>query len=391
MKPIPSITELRESLSNDFKSKLNITSDNLKKVLTAFTVVLSAQFKLAYLYLSDIQNNIFPDTADLEINGGTLERQGRIYLNRNPRPATVGVFLLNVSGVSGSVLRQNITFKSNESTKSPGQLYVLDYEYILNGISDIIEVRSLGLGPDFDLDISDQLTITEPVLGVEQTVNVNSIVSTPTSSESTEDYRQAILDAIQLEPQGGSRTDYRLWSSDASGVRKVYPYVKNGEAGVVQVYVESTLIDSVDGFGTPTNAIINEVEEVIYFDPDETKPLNERGRIPIQVTLEVLPITLIPVTVTITGLNENTSTIQSSIETSIKNYLYNVRPYVAGADLPRNKNNVFYDARLQGEVTDALSSSNFFTDFQSTVDGNPISSYEFDLGNIPYLTALNFV
>jgi len=390
MKPIPSITELRESLSNDFKSKLNITSDNLKKVLTAFTAVLSAQFKLVYLYLSDVQNNVFPDTADLESNGGTLERQGRIYLNRNPRPATVGVFSLEVTGVVGSVLRQNITFKSNESAKSPGQLYVLDYEYTLANTTDLIEVRSLGLGPDFDLDVNDQLTITEPVLGVNQTVSVDEIITQPIQSESIESYRQSILDAIQLEPQGGSRTDYRLWSNDASGVRKVYPYVKNGEAGTVQVYVEATLTDSLDGFGTPTTPILNEVEDVIYFDPDETKPLNERGRIPIQVNLEVLPISLIPVTVTITGLSESSATIQSSVETAIKNYLYDLRPYVAGADLPRNKNNVFYEARLQGEVTDALSNSNFFTNFESTVDGNPVSSYEFDLGNIPYLTTLIF-
>lgn len=391
MKPIPSITELQESLSNDFKSKLNIMSDNLKKVLNGFTSVLSAQFKLLYLYLSDIQNNIFPDTADLEINGGTLERQGRIYLNRGIRPATIGVFNLSITGVAGSVLRSNLTFKSNESTKSPGQLYVLDSEYTLTGTDDIIEVRSFGAGTDFGLDVSDELTITEPVLGVNQTVSVFEILEQPKASEDVEDYRQAILDSIQLEPQGGSRTDYRLWSNDAQGVRRVYPYVKNDDAGTVQVYVESTIADSTDGNGTPTPTILSDVEDVIYFDPDETKPTNERGRIPMQVTLEVLPIVLIPIVVTVTGLNESSASIQLSVENAIKDYLYNLRPYIAGADLPRNKNNVFYEARLQGAVSDALSSSNFFTNFASTVNGNIVSSYQFDLGNIPYLQTLNFV
>jgi uncharacterized phage protein gp47/JayE len=380
MRPIPTIQELRETLANDFKSKLNLLSNNLKKFLDAFSIVESAKFKLLYLYLQDLQNNIFPDTADLEANGGTLERQGRIYLNRNPRPATVGTFELSVTGESGSVLRSGLTFKSNENSLSPGQLYVLDLEYTMTGTDDVIEVRSLGTGSEFDLNIDDELTITEPVIGVNQLVTVSDVISQPKNGEDIESYRQAILDAIQLEPQGGSKTDYRLWSSDAQGVKKVYPYVKNGDAGTVQVYVEAT-----DGDGVPSSGLISEVEEVIEFDPDESKPLNERGRRPIQATIEVLPIVLIPVTVTITGLSQDTPSIRSAIQNNIELYLSSVRPYISGADLARNRNDILYEARLQSVATDVLENSNFFTGFAITVNGNSVSSYQFDLGNIPNL------
>lgn len=380
MRPIPTIQELRETLANDFKSKLNLLSNNLKKFLDAFSIVESAKFKLLYLYLQDLQNNIFPDTADLEANGGTLERQGRIYLNRNPRPATVGTFELSVTGESGSVLRSGLTFKSNENSLSPGQLYVLDLEYTMTGTDDVIEVRSLGTGSEFDLNIDDELTITEPVIGVNQLVTVSDVISQPKNGEDIEAYRQAILDAIQLEPQGGSKTDYRLWSSDAQGVKKVYPYVKNGDAGTVQVYVEAT-----DGDGVPSSGLISEVEEVIEFDPDESKPLNERGRRPIQATIEVLPIVLIPVTVTITGLSQDTPSIRSAIQNNIELYLSSVRPYISGADLARNRNDILYEARLQSVATDVLENSNFFTGFAITVNGNSVSSYQFDLGNIPNL------
>ena len=380
MRPIPTIQELRETLANDFKSKLNLLSNNLKKFLDAFSIVESAKFKLLYLYLQDLQNNIFPDTADLEANGGTLERQGRIYLNRNPRPATVGTFELSVTGESGSVLRSGLTFKSNENSLSPGQLYVLDLEYTMTGTDDVIEVRSLGTGSEFDLNIDDELTITEPVIGVNQLVTVSDVISQPQNGEDIEAYRQSILDAIQLEPQGGSKTDYRLWSSDAQGVKKVYPYVKNGDAGTVQVYVEAT-----DGDGVPSSGLISEVEEVIEFDPDESKPLNERGRRPIQATIEVLPIVLIPVTVTITGLSQDTPSIRSAIQNNIELYLSSVRPYISGADLARNRNDILYEARLQSVATDVLENSNFFTGFAITVNGNSVSSYQFDLGNIPNL------
>ncbi len=385
MRPIPTLVELNTAISNDFKSRLNITSTFLKTVLNAFTVVLSAQFKLAYLYLSDIQNNIFPDTADLEVNGGTLERIGRIYLNRNPRPATVGVFEIELTGVAGSFVRTGLTFKSNEDSKSPGQLFITDTDYTLTGTSDIIEVRSLGAGTDFDLDVTDELTITEPVIGVEQTVTVVTVVTQPLASESIEIYRQAILDAIQLEPQGGAKTDYRLWSSDAQGVRKVYPYVKNGEAGTVQIYVESSLADSTDGLGTPTAPMLAEVEAVIEFDPDVTKPLNERGRRPIQAVLEVLPIVLIPVDVEIMGLVDDSASVRTAIENNMSTFLYDVRPYIAGADLFRDKNNVLYSGKLQSVVTDVLEIGNFFTSFNMLVNGVSVTDYQFELGNIPYL------
>jgi len=390
MKPIPSIVELQETLANDFRSRLNLSDDDLKKVLNAFDIVLAAQFKLLYLFLSDIQNNVFPDTADLESNGGTLERIGRIQLGRNPLPATVGVFEFSVVGIAGSILRSGLTFKSNETAKNPGQLYVLDSEYTMTGTNDLIEVRSLGSGVEFDLNIGDELTITEPVIGVNATVTVDSVIDVPTASEDIEIYRQNILDSIQLEPQGGAKTDYRLWAADALGVRKVYPYVKNGDAGTVQIFVEATIIDSTDGKGTPSSGLLTDVESVIEFDPDTTKPLNERGRRPIQSTIEVNPISLIPVDVSIVGLNEDTASIRASISTNLNTYLQDIRPYIAGADLARDKNDILYEGRLQSVVTDTLESANFFTAFNMVVNGVSVDNYQFELGNIPYLRNVTY-
>lgn len=394
MREIPTINELKDQIANDFKLKLNLTDSQLKYVFDAFDSVLAAQFKLIYLYLSDIQNNVFPDTADLEENGGTLERFGRIYLNRNPLPSTAGIFNVSVTGSNGAVLRNSLTFKSNENSLNPSQLYVLDDEYVLTGSGDEIEIRSLGGGTDFDLNIGDELTITEPVLGVENIVTVIEIIEKPRASEDIDVYRQNIIDAIQLEPQGGSKTDYRLWSADAQGVRKVYPYVRNDNAGIVDVYVEATLEDSIDGEGTPDSTLLDNVLDVIEFDPDVTKPLNERGRRPIQAILDntsVQQINIIPVDVTITGLVDDSLAVRDSIETNIKEYLYNIRPYISGADLPRDKNDILYSARLQSVVTDVLESANFFTNLSMDVNGVTLNSFEFNLGFIPYLRNLNFV
>jgi len=388
---VPSTKELYESVARDLKNKLNLTDDDLRKTFEAFAGVLSAQLKLLYLRLDDIQENLFPDTATTSENGGELERIGQIYLGRGPNPATAGTFQIQLFGEAGSVVRTGLTFKSNDNSKNPGNLYITDGEYVLTGNNDFVEVRSINGGVDYDLNIGDELTITEPVIGVEQTVEVTSIIEQPKAPEDIEVYRQLILDAIQLEPQGGAKTDYRIWSSDAQGVRKVYPYVKDGAAGVVQIYVEATEEDSTDGNGTPTEQLLNSVENVIEFDPDETKPLNERGRRPIQAIIEVLSVTTIPVDVDITNLEDDSTSVRTSIESNLKEYLRTVRPYIDGADLSRNKNDILYAARLQSVVTDVLQSSNFFTDFSMKVSGVASSSVEFSRADIPYLRNVNYL
>lgn len=390
MKNIPSIIELNDDISNDLRSKLGLTDDDLKKVANALPLVLSAQFKLAYLFLGDIQDNVFPDKATSELQGGTLERIGRIYLNRNPFPDSIGVFNLSVTGVAGSVLRSDLTFKSNDDALNAGQVYVLDTEYTLTGTGDEIEVRSIGAGVTYNLNVGDNLTITEPVIGVDKTVTVTEVVTQPTAGETEELYRQAILNAIQLEPQGGAKSDYRIWSSDAQGVRLVYPYVRDGEAGTIDVYVEATLVDSTDGKGTPSTSIMNAVSDVIDFDPDVTKPDYERARRPIQANVEVSAISLIPVDITITGLNDASASVQTAIENGINDFLYGVRPFVDGADLLRNKNDILYSGNVQAVVTDTLVDGNFFNVLELKVDGNIVTSYEFGLGNIPYLRNLIF-
>jgi len=390
MKNIPSIIELNEDIANDLRSKLGLTDDDLKKVVSALPLVLSAQFKLAYLFLADIQDNSFPDKATSEVNGGMLERYGRGYLNRNPFPDSIGVFKLSVTGVAGSVLRSDLTFKSNDDALNAGQVYVLDTEYTLTGTADEIEVRSIGAGVLYNLSVGNNLTITEPVIGVDKTVTVSEVVTQPTAGETEELYRKAILNAIQIEPQGGSKGDYRIWAGDAQGVRLIYPYVRDGDSGTIDIYVEATLIDSTDGKGTPGSAILNEVDAVIKFDPDVTKPTYQRSRKPAQVNLVVSAITLIPVDVTITGLNDDSASVQTAIESSLKDFIYDVRPFIDGADLLRNKNDILYSGNVQGVVTSALLNGNFFNVLELKVDGNIVTSYEFGLGNIPYLRNLIF-
>jgi siroheme synthase (precorrin-2 oxidase/ferrochelatase) len=189
-----------------------------------------------------------------------------------------------------------------------------------------------------------------------------------------------------LEPQGGSKSDYRIWASDAAGVRFVYPYIKDSDGGTVQIFVESS-----DNGGIPSQSILDDVEEVINFDPDETRPLSERSRRPVQANLEVLPIDPIDVEINITGLVDSSTEIREAIELNLIAFLNNIRPFVDGADLLRNKNDILFTARLQGVVTDVLSADNFFNDFNMLVDGGTQTSFIFAREKIPNLINVNYL
>lgn len=388
MNPTPTLTQLYEDLRADFLNKLNINDSENTPAINAHSSVLAAQLRMLYLSVLDVRRNLFPDTADLAADGGDLERIGKIYLKRLPRPATSGLYKVAISGSVGSILRASLTFKSNQNSNSPDNLYILDSEFILSSENDFIELRSLNTGLDFILDVGNQLEITEPVLGVNQVSVVSEVITRPVSEENIDVYRKSIEYAIQQEAQGGSKTDYRLWASDVQGVISVYPYVKQGDSGTVQIFVESVKIDSIDGNGTPSQSMLNQVSEVLEFDPDESEILDNRGRRPMQAYLEVLPITLIPVDVEITGLTNQSEEIKNKIKENLSIFLSSIRPFIYGADLLRNKNDILLSARLQNEVANVIGNSEYFNNFKTLVNGNEVNSYTFSFSNIPYFRNL---
>lgn len=389
-KPIPSISDLYNKIASDLKNKLGIIVIAIKFVINALSAVLAAQLKLLYLYLVDVQNNQFPDTADTAANGGTLERQGLMYLGRLPFAATGGIYTANVTGVDGSLIPKGTQFLSNAGTNAPGNLYTNDSDYYLTGTSGSLPIRSLLQGASYLLNIGDTLTPTAPIIGVNSIVTISAVTQVPVNAEDPEVYRQAVLNALRLQPQGGSKTDYREWATDANGVRLVYPYVKNGEPGTVQVYVEAVTSSSTDGHGTPSGGLLTEVAAVIEMDPDATLPIGKRGRRPIQANVEVLPINPIPVDIVITSLQVNTSTVRDNISANVSTYLYGVRPYISGSDLPRDKNDVLSAVKLQSVVNDTIGTANTFLAFTMSVNGVAVNVFTYTLANIPYLRNVTY-
>lgn len=370
----PKLADLVLSVLTAFESKFGTINRGLRSTFRTIAIVVSGQLRLLYLYAARIQKNVFPDLADSELQGGTLERFGRAKLGRNPFPASAGVYTLKVTGVAGGVIRAGVIYKS-----IPGYNYTVEAAVTLTGATGVIQVRALTPGLDARLLPGDKLNATEPILDVNQAAFVDQEITAPLNAEDIEAYRDKVLQSYRLESQGGAAGDYRIWVADAQGVRQVYPYLK--APGEINIFIEATRADSTDGEGTPGATILNNVKAVTELDPDTTKDLYERGRLPLGVVPYYLPITTIPVSVTITGYTGNISEAQTLLAEAFREFFYGVRPYIPGADAADTS--TISAQRLVGIAADTIPADANFTDLQMIINAVPVTIRQFLNGDIP--------
>jgi uncharacterized phage protein gp47/JayE len=388
---IPTISQLYTSVKADIEAEYGSSIPLFGKIfLNVLAIVQAAKLKLFYLAIADLQKNIFVDTADSEFSGGTLERFGRIKLGRNPFPATAAQYEIEVTGTIGANIPASTTFKSNDDSLNPGKMFMLDNAFVLVTNPDTIIVRALEAGLDSKLEVGDQLSATAPIANVNSLTEVVTETVVPLAAEELEEYRTKALEAYQLETQGGASSDYRLWAADAQGVQQTYAYAKSGSANEANLFVEATIADSTDGKGTPTAGILADVEDVIEFDPDTTKPLSERGRRPLTVQqVHVLPVTIKTIDIVVNNsLGAFTAAEKTAVFDALTAELARVRPFVSGADILEDKNDILNTNKVISVILGVKPNAAF--DIVLKVDTIPLSTYTFTNGDIPWLNTVTY-
>lgn len=372
---VPTLQELRTSIISDLEQALGITAAFQKKAIAAFADVQAAKLHSYYLSIAGVQKNIFIDTADSEDVGGTLERFGRVKLNRNPFPATQGVYRVQLTVETiGSVIPQGTTFRKS----SNNALYATTAELTTTANPDYVTVQSLNAGTDFELFIGDGLVAAAPIVGVNSNAVVSSVTTEPNDAETTEQYRTLGLQAYRLEAQGGSTSDYRIWAADAQSIKQIYPFTTPVFGGL-NIFAEAdtpTLI--------PSASDLLELQAVI-----ETDPTTGDARAPIAVWETLyLPVAPLPVDIVINGLNDNSASVITTIEAALNSYLLTIRPFIAGAD---DSNNIQDTLRLSGVsevIQNSLAAGNYFSFIDLNVDGNPVTAYTFTQDEVPLLNTI---
>jgi hypothetical protein len=389
MNDIPTFAELLSSILTDLRNKLGLKFIIGKVWLNAFALTQAAKLKILYTSLSFVYDNIFIDTSSPESLGGSTERLGFFYLGRPPFPATAGEYNVSVTGNIGAVIPENTTYKSlNDKSTSPNKLFILDNEFTFTQETGTILIRALDLGTEARLEINDELQATAPLLNTSDFAIVTSVEERAVNAESIPEYKLKAEAAAREEPQGGAKVDYQLWSTDAAGVRRSYPYVKDGDTGLIDLYVEANPESSVSGFGIPPQSMLDEVEIVVEKDPDTTKPNEDRGRRPATARRNILPIILNNVDVQIFDLSD--PTLLSSLESAIIAFLFTIRPFIDGADdiNDSNSDKLYSSAIINVIIGITQAAGASFGEVKMFVNDDELTVYQFDLGNIPKLRNL---
>jgi len=384
--------QIYDEIILDLENKLGITIPTFgRSLLRVWAMVLAGALKMVYLAVGNVQKNVAPDLADPEEKGGTLDRFGLLKLGRRRFPATQAQYTATVTGTTGATIPAGTTFKSDANSLSPGYLFILDNAFTLPSSTGTITIRALTAGSISRLVVGNTLTATNPIDLVNRVITVATEAIAPRAAETVEEYRAKIVEAYRIETQGGSKGDYRLWGYDAQGTREIYPYASSGNNNEVDVYVEATIADSTDGYGTPTATILNDVEDVIEASPDVTLTLAERSRRPLGVFMvNVYPIVLREIDINIASFADLTAAKQATILAAITEALYTVRPFIAGLDVVAERNDIFDISRIGAIVLAAVPGSSFGT-ITLNVDGVSVPSFLFDNGEIPYLDTITYV
>lgn len=379
MRNIPSRSTIYGRLLTSIQSVFSITIPAWGvNFLRALSLVLAGEFKLAYLALASLQKNIWIDTCDAEM----ALRYGKVKLNRYPFPATEGVYTCRVTGTTGATIPGQTTYKSDDSSRNPGMMFILDTSYVLTAPIDYITLRALTAGVGSRLLIGDTLTATAPIINVTATATVTAEVTIPNAAETIEQYRAKVIASFRLLPSGDNAISYREEGSlSVAGVQQIYPYAYTGHANEINIFIEAILADSIDGRGTPTAGIITDVTTAIEL----VRPLGV-------FLVHYLPITLkqIDININMTGLTPFTLTQQALILTAITQFLSTLRPFIAGADVIADRKDRIGVFNIGPAIAAAVPGLPFGT-ITFTVDLAGSTGYLFDNGEIPFLNAITYV
>lgn len=401
---IPTYKEIYDSIVSDIEAEFQISLPGFGvNYFRAFAAVQAAKIWLLYSLAAKVHKNIFVDTAEPEAAGGTLERFGRVKLNRNPYPAQQAKYDIQLQGTANATIPAGTVWQSNDSATNPGINYVLDADFSLNNSgSGLANVRALTAGLEGKQVAGDTMTLTAPLSTLQDSAQIQSETQPPVRAETIEQYRNKTLESFRIEANGGSAGDFRLWGLDVSGVVNIFPYTQLNPPSQsnLEIFVEADP-QSAPQNGLPGEApssMLQQVRDAIEKDPDTSKNDVQRSRVPITAyDFEVKSVEALEIEITINGYDDPGNS-KSEIEQALKRRAGNTRPFIAGIDATRERQDVLNVNNIIFEIQN-INPRIRFSSVDLRVQGflQTDGSYQFGVdqisgvrGEIPVISQINY-
>lgn len=384
----PTTKDVSDNIIAQLEATLNQTIPLLpKSFLRVLARVLSGVFILLYKYAGFMFLQIFVQTAsdqDTTVNGvviNPLKFWGRLIGVGDPVAATNAELLIDITVENQVGQLDSGTQLINAGN---GVTYITIGAVLLNGPVVQATIRAVsdqagggGAGAIGNLDTGAIVSFANPLANVARNAVVFTQTITGANGESTEAYRQRVIDRWQKRLQGGALSDYEAWGEEDAGIINIYPYTSDFP-GQVDVYVEATVASSGNPDGIPTTAQLQTVLDSINFDDNglaSRRPAN------------ALPNTF---AITRTGFDcrvldlvtDSLATVQNQIQTAVEEFFLTSEPFIEGLTIPPRLDRITRSA-LIGLVGDIVAASNgSFTTvtFTQTGLGGSLEVYVLDQG-----------
>jgi len=393
----PSTKDISENIIAQLEASLNQSIPLLPKAfLRVLAKALAGVFILLYKYSGFMFLQMFVQTASIKqtnINGvliSPLTQWGRLIGIGDPVAATKAELLIDVI-----VQTQTGTLPSGTQlvNGANGVTYITIGAVNLDSTTVQTTIRASadqqgggGAGAIGNLQAGDVVTFANPLANVSRNASVDSQTVTGANAESTEAYRQRIVDKFQKRPQGGAYADYQGWGEEVVGVINVYPYT--GDPGEVDLYSEATVSSSGSADGIPTPAQLLAVLNSVNFDQDGLAT-----RRPVNAFVNSNAITRTGFNIKVDGVVvEDLAAVQAAIVVAVTQYFLNREPFIIGLSIPPRRDRITQGAVIS--IVDSIVSASggiFDTATIEETDTTPVTTYELGVGEKAKAASIGFI
>lgn len=380
----PTTQELADNIRSQIEASVSQTTPLLpKSFIRVLSFALAAVLVVLYKYANWFSLQIFPTTAD------AVDTQ---ILGRTINPLLEWGTLVGVGApLTGQAAELEFTIVVNTQTGSipaqtqivnPGSnvVYLTTSSVLLNAATVTVNAIASsdpnggrGVGIIGNADNGTVMQFANPIANVQRNVTVASTITQGAEPETTDAYRERVLERFSGRPQGGAPADYVAWGKEVPGIVNIYPY--RGQPGQAVIYVEATPASSGDPDGIPTGAQLTAVEDAVNFDTE-----GDRTRRPVSTYVLAEPITRTAFNVEVQGLVvSDVVTVQAQLLSELTDFFFlNREPFIVGVT-PSPRTDVISTGAVIGLIEDVVTANGgYFSDATvalASAPGAPIDTY----------------
>jgi uncharacterized phage protein gp47/JayE len=300
----PTLKQVRIMVRDDITAAFNGGIIIGNSVLRVMSDAMSGLGHLTLRYIDWLARQFLPDTSEKD----WLDRHADIWLvnadgSTGRKNATFATGTFTMTGVNNSLVASGTSFQS-----SIGIGYETTQQITIGATATPVAVRAIDAGAAGNLEPGETVDMTDIIGGVDSTATVVEMSGGIDDEEDT-DVRSRVLFRIQQPPMGGDASDFVVWATAVAGVTRAWAAPLEMGMGTVTIrFMMDDFRAASNGF--PLAADILNV--TAYIDSKRPVAIKDRW------VLSPIPE---PIDFIITELADDTVSIRSAIEVSVRSML----------------------------------------------------------------------